>query len=171
MNKNAMFMEEAIRIFEETDFAKLHQSLNGGDEAYGNEVLEKLKAAHLRLFGEHPVAEEADVQVPFPAKITENEKGTVFLGISACHVIPLKEDNFLFKLLHGHLIQFASVMLPREYQTVRCCSADLLCEGEVTVTVYSGDRVIDYRITGEFAEKDETEDMEAADQEPLCLSQ
>lgn len=158
-------MEEAIRIFEETDFQKLYQSFNGGDEAYGNEVLEKLKEAHRRHLGEQPVA-EGDAPVPFPAKMTENKTGTVFLGIGACHVIPLKEDSFLYELLHGHLIQFASVMLPKEYQAMGCIPEELFSGGEATVAVYSGYREITHKLMGGMLRDEQEDGIEEKGEQP-----
>jgi len=159
MVKSLRFMEEAIKICSEADFTKLHQSLNGGDEAYGNEVLEKLKEAHRRHLGEHPVAANADDRVPFPAKFTENKNGTVFLGIGLCHVIPLKEDSFLYELLRGHLIQFASMMLPREYLKIGCCPEDMLSNGEATVVVYAGNREVTQKLTGGRMENEQEEEQ------------
>ncbi len=159
MVKSLKFMGEAIQIFEGTDFVKLHQSLNGGDEAYGNEVLEKLKEAHKRHLGEHPVAANADDRVPFPAKFTENKQGTAFLGIGLCHVIPLKEDSFLYELLRGHLIQFASMMLPKEYLKMGCCPEDMLSNGEAAVVVYAGNREVSQKLTGGRLEEEQEEEQ------------
>lgn len=159
MVKSLKFMREAIQIFEGTDFEKLHQSLNGGDEAYGNEVLEKLKEAHKRHLGEHPVASNADDRVPFPAKFTEKKNGTVFLGIGLCYVIPLKEDSFLFELLRGHIIQFARMMLPNEYLKMGCCPEDMLSNGETAVVVYAGNREVSQKLTGGRLEDEQEEEQ------------
>lgn len=160
MTKSELFMDEVTRICKETDFGKLYQSLNGGDEAYGNEVLEQLREAHRRLLGDYPLPEKEGEQVPFPAKITKVSDGTVWLGIGVGHVTPLPEDSFLFSLLHGHLIQTTGMMLPAEYKEAGHDPSDMFVDGGVSIAVYSGDREMEETIEHGELEEDAPEENE-----------
>ena len=173
MTKSEVFMKSICGINEKTDFARLHQSLNGGEGVYGEEVLQQYKEIHRKIFGDRIVPRNREDCVAFPAKIMNEKDGSVWLGICLCLVMPLPQKSWLYNVMHGTVLETRKILIPAEYREFGEDPMEPFTGDSVVVSIYFGEHEavqrVSYCESMKTDEEEPEEESETMQTEPQLL--